>query len=234
MTPIAFGSDFKRILILYKPRENKRLHSDEVPSQSSHWWKGCARNHAGLRTFGGESCCEPKTTGTGFIHSSDHESIQKFEFWLFLQKAKKEGLLTSIFMDSVIFHFCSRSNSGINKLFSVDFAITRNACTGLCIDPADPPCHFFLMCSCAISPLNTTVMISYLLESVTGLKRFFPTLIKKTVITVLFKIQLFFFFSNKQNNQLTKKIPNHIQFLSLYTNKIENFCWKILKIVLYT
>lgn len=136
-------------------------------------------------------------------------------------------------MDSVIFHSCSRSNSGINRLFSVDFAITHNAHTGLCIDPADPPCHFFLMCSCAISPLNTTAMISYLLESVTGLKRLIPILIKKTVITVILEIQLLFLKKNP-TKQPTNKIPNHIQFLSLYTNKIEKFCWKILKIMLYT
>lgn len=145
-----------------------------------------------------------------------------------------EALLPSVFMDSVIFHSCSRSNSGINRLFSVDFAITHNAHTGLCIDPADPPCHSFLMCSCAISPLNTTAMISYLLESATGLKRLIPILIKKTVITVIVEIQLFFKKPTQQNSQATKKIPSHIRFLSLYTNKIEKFCWKILKIVLYT
>lgn len=166
-----------------------------------------------------------QTTGTGFIHSSDHESIQKSEFWLFLQEAKKEALLPSIFMDSVIFHSCSRSNSGINRLFSVDFAITHNAHTGLCIDPADPPCHFFLMCSCAISPLNTTAMISYLLESVTGLKRLIPILIKKTVITVILEIQLFFLKKTQENNQPTKS-PTTSSFSPSILIKLKNSAGK--------
>lgn len=157
------------------------------------------------------------------------KAFRNLNFGYFCKKQKRKVSFTSIFMDSVIFHFCSRSNSGINRLFSVDFAITHNACTGLCTDPADPPCHFFLMCPCAASPLNTSVMISYLLESVTGLKRLIQTLIKRTVTTVIFEVQLF----KKTTKQPTKKIPNHIQFLSLYTNKIEKFCWKILKVVLY-
>lgn len=166
MTPTTFGSDSERILIPCKPHENKRLHSDEMPSRSSHWWKGCARNPAGLRTSGGHSCCEPKPQKPALYILLTMKAFTNLNFGYFCKKAKKEGLLTSIFMDSVIFHSCSRSNSGINRLFSVAFAITHNATTGLCIDPADPPCHFFLICSCAISPLNTTVMISYLLESV--------------------------------------------------------------------
>lgn len=51
-------------------------------------------------------------------------------------------------------------------------------------------------------------MISHLLEPVTGLKRFIPTLIKKTVITVTFEIQLLF---------VKKKTT---QFLFCYANKI--------------
>lgn len=143
------------------------------------------------------------------------KAFRNLNFGYFCKKQKRKVLLTSIFMDSVIFHFCSRSNSGINRLLSVDSAITHNACTGLCIDPADPPCHFFLMCSCAISPLSISVMISYLSESVTALKTLTSTLIKRTVITVIFEIQLF------KTKQPTKKIPNYLQFLPLYTNKAE-------------
>lgn len=225
MTPTTFGSGFKRILIPYKPHENKRLHSDEIPSRSSHWWKGCAGNHAGLRTFGGESCCEPKPQELALYILLTMKAFRNLNFGYFCKKQKKEALLPSIFMDSVIFHSCSRSNSGINRLFSVDFAITHNAHTGLCIDPADPPCHFFLMCSCAISPLNTTAMISYLLESVTSLKRLIPILIKKTVITVILEIQLFFFKKTQQNNQPTKS-PTTSSFSPSILIKLKNSAGK--------
>lgn len=90
MTPTTFGSDSKRILIPCKPHENKRLHSDEMPSRSSHWWKGCARNHAGLRTSGGHSCCESKPQKPALYILLTIKAFTNLNFGYFCKKSKKE------------------------------------------------------------------------------------------------------------------------------------------------
>lgn len=89
MTPTTFGSDSKRILIPYKPQENKWLHSDEIPSRSSHWWKGCARNHAGLRTFGGRSCCEPKPRELALYILLTMKAFRNLNFGYFCKRQKR-------------------------------------------------------------------------------------------------------------------------------------------------
>lgn len=102
-----------------------------------------------LRTFGGESCCEPKPQELALYILLTMKAFRNLNFGYFCNKQKRKVSLHP-YLWTLIFRFRSRSNSGINWLLSGDFAITHSTCTGLCTDPADPPCHFFLMCSCAI------------------------------------------------------------------------------------
>lgn len=213
MTPTTFGSDFKRILIAYKPHENKQLHSDEIPQMELPlierlYYKLCCT--CNIKELWRRELLWIQTTGTGFIHSSAHDSIWKSEFWLFWQKVKRRPPYICIY-ELWYFSFWFKINFW-HKLALLCWLCNYTQCLHwLCIDPADPPCHFFLTCSCAISALNTATMISYLLEAVTGLKKIYSNfLIKKTVITVTFEIQSFF------------NLPStNTHFLFCYANKIE-------------
>lgn len=173
------------------------------PSRSPHWWKSWTRNWAVLetrRSFGRESYCEPKPQELALYILLTTKAFWNLNFGYFCKKQKRQSPYICIY-GLCYFSFLSEMKFW-HKLALLCWVCnyTQRLCW-LHTDPAHPPCHFFLTCSCAISALNTAMMISYLLESVSGLKRFIPTLIKKTVITVT--LEKSFFFKNKTKPKTT-------------------------------